>query len=170
MLDDINAIYVVVAALLGSISSLIGAITTIKSFLSKTISGLVSDTVDEKISVAKDETEEKLDAKIDKVQSSIDSLSKDMNSFIEEVRKAQDLDRESIQAQARNIINEAHTTYYKNNGWIDEHTLYTLDQVANIYFKTGGNHFTEDQMKDIKNLPREKVEEPWHNNIIENLL
>lgn len=152
MIEDIRVGFLALVAIISGLSTLIVSVTTIKSYITKVITKLVLDSVEEKIKEADKKSEERVINTTQSLQQSIDELSAQFKDYVTLATERDELQVAGLQANARDRITEAHT-FYMLQGWIDEHTLYSLEEIAQIYFKTNGNHFTLSHMEDLRNLP-----------------
>lgn len=145
----------IVVTIICSISSVLVALGTIHGYVKKALNKLIEDGVDEKISQATSDINNDLELSMVSLETSIESLSDQLKEMHDEMRDIKRIQKDTTQSNARYVINEAHKAYIKQ-GWIDNFTLASLEDIFQTYSETGGNHFTADHMQDLRDLPNEK--------------
>lgn len=85
------------------------------------------------------------------IQDQTDEISNRLDQHIEESEKHIELISTTMMREARDRINQAYN-YHMRKQTIDAHSLYILDELFESYSELGGNHFTEDQMKELHEL------------------
>jgi len=128
----------------GAIVALSGAIVVVRKAIASKITAVTSDVIKESMTECSQKMQEKLTEMNDALQ-----------NFIKESRDSDELAKENMLANARYTINNAHALYC-DRGNIDEHTLFTLEEVYKSYKKLGGNTFVDKQMDDLRDLELKK--------------
>lgn len=128
----------------GAIVALSGAIVVVRKAVASRITSVTTEVI--KASMA--ECSEKMQDKLAEMNAAL-------QDFIKESRDSDELAKENMLANARYTINNAHALYC-DRGNIDEHTLFTLEEVYKSYKKLGGNTFVDKQMEELRALELKK--------------
>lgn len=145
----------IIVAVICSVSSVLVALGTIHSYIKKAINKLIEDDVEDKIADSKKDIVNDFELSMVSLENSIESLANQITELHEEMKAIKRIQRDTTQSNARYVINEAHKLYMKQ-GWIDNFTMASLEDIFQTYAETGGNHFTADHMQELRDLPNEK--------------
>jgi len=89
----------------------------------------------------------------EKFSKDLERLSLKLSEYMEESSDCSDKIKRSLLSNSRERINQAHE-YYMKNGYISVHTMYSIEEVYKCYVELGGNSFVENQIEDLRALPK----------------
>lgn len=139
-MDNVSISLGTIIWICGAITALSAAIAVIKKATTSKITAVTSNVIKDSMTECSQ-----------KMQDKLTEMNEVLQDFIKESKESDELIKENMLANARYTINDAHTMYC-DRGNIDEHTLYTLEEVYKSYKKLGGNTFIDKQMNELRSL------------------
>lgn len=124
----------------GAIVTIAGAYTILQKSVYKKVSKLLEEMIENYF--------ETIDNKHD---DSIKELSDKLNEFMLKSENSDKNIKNCLLASTRERINQLHK-HYMDQGEISSHSLYVIEDLYASYKSLGGNHGTDDQMREIRKL------------------
>lgn len=149
---------------IGNVAGVIVSVSAACAIMAKVIKSTVSSTVTEATTEAVNTALEPIKRDIDnikseqedqftKLENKIKSVQDDLNQFKTSEAENNRVIKSAMLANIRDSINQSHV-YYMRKKCIDVHALYVLEELFVSYQELHGNHFTKDQMEDLRKLPK----------------
>ena len=101
--------------------------------ISKDVANEIGDTLVQQVRIT-----------LDEIKTKIDTLDANFEEF-------QSTTNEALLGTARDRINQAYD-YYMQLGTIDDHSMFTLEELYKSYIKLGGNGQVQVQMENLRDL------------------
>lgn len=124
-----------------------GAIITIT-----TAAGIITKYLRSQISKIATDVSKEIDGKtLEEVRKDLEQITNKLNSLGDNVAGYHIKTDEMLTSMARDRINQAHT-FYIEQGSIDDHSMFTLEELYKSYTALGGNGQVHTQIESLRNL------------------
>ena len=127
-----------------------GAIITISS-----AAGIITKSLKGRISKIATEVSKEIDNKtLEEVKKDMKEISDQLNKLNQNTSQYHKNTDKMLASLARDRINQAHA-FYIEHGSIDDHSMFTLEELFKSYTKMGGNGQVHTQMETLRDLYKE---------------
>lgn len=136
----------------GGIITLSGAVTVVIRVFKQAVIKAAESSLQEHIREVDEELTNRIEHCQREIHDEIREINETLNKFINKSIEIDELHSSTLMSLARDRINEAYN-YYIDKPSISSHSLAVLEELYACYSKLGGNNFTGEQMKRLREKP-----------------